>query len=85
MMLLVRFQDVVLDIRNRFAHRRIHTFVLDVGVNRQRLDDLGDDVGLGFGRIRAGLPKVVEQLFDRLVSSFRMTIASVDIRISSGR
>src|SRR3954447_26917921 len=66
-MLLVGLEDVVLDVRQQRADLRVHDLVLDVGVNRQQLDDLRDELTLAFGVIIARLLEVLEQLPDLFV------------------
>jgi hypothetical protein len=46
---------------------RVHHLILDVGVHRQQLDDLPNDLGLLLDRLLTGGPKFSEQAADFLV------------------
>src|SRR6266498_2205405 len=59
--LLVGLQHVLAQVGQQCADLRVHALVLDVGVHRQRLDDLVDDAGLTLRRALAGRLEPAEQ------------------------
>src|SRR6266550_2164061 len=59
--LLVGLQHVLAQVGQQCADLRIHALVLDVGVHRQRLDDLVDDAGSALRRALAGRLEPAEQ------------------------
>jgi hypothetical protein len=62
--LLVGLQHVVLEVREQLSHARVHAFVLDVGVDRQQLEHLVDELAAAGVRLRAGALELAEQPSD---------------------
>jgi hypothetical protein len=77
--LLTGLQRVVRQLRQEGADLRVHHLVLDVGVHREQLDDLLDDLALRDRCVVAGLGEPAGLLTDLLVVGLQQHNASVDI------